>query len=97
MANGPNRANKRLRIRRSRNQLTRSYVDACKALQDRILKRRNGEPVPSSVDDIRAARDGVSYVSECRALQDKIRQEHGGELMPDSTDIIREMREGDLK
>ena len=97
MAIRPNRANKRLRIRRSKNQLTRSYIEECKGLQERILKRRDGELLPSSVDDIKIAREGVSYVSECRALYDKIRQERGGELMPDSTDIIREMREGDLK
>jgi len=58
MAIRPNKENKNLRIRRSRNRLNRSFVDECKALQNRILVRLNGEPVPSSVDDIRAMRDG---------------------------------------
>jgi hypothetical protein len=49
---------RRLRIIRSKNVLTKEYIDECKALQERILKRRGGEPMPSSVDDIRAMREG---------------------------------------
>lgn len=49
---------RRPRVIRSKNVLTKDYVEACKALQERILKRRGGELLPSSVDDIRAMRDG---------------------------------------
>jgi hypothetical protein len=47
-----------LRVIKSKNVLTKAYIEECKALQERILERRGGEPVPSSVDDIRAMREG---------------------------------------
>lgn len=49
---------RRPRVIKSKNVLTKDYVESCKALQERILKRRGGELLPSSVDDIRAMRDG---------------------------------------
>lgn len=49
---------RRPRIIKSKNVLTKEFIDECKALQERILQRRGGEPVPSSVDDIRAMREG---------------------------------------
>ena len=58
MAIEPNRPNRTLRVRKSKNKLTREYIEECKALQERILKRRGGELLPSSVDDIRAMRNG---------------------------------------
>lgn len=58
MAVQPNRPGRKLRVVKSKNQLTKEYIEECKALQEQILKRRNGEPLPSSVDDIRAMREG---------------------------------------
>ncbi len=49
---------RRLRIVRSKNVLTKEFIDECKALQERILAKRGGKPQPSSVDDIRAMREG---------------------------------------
>ena len=49
---------RRLRVTRSKNVLTKEYIEECKALQERILKRRGGEPAPSSVEDIREMREG---------------------------------------
>ena len=48
----------RPRVIKSRNVLTKEFIDECKALQERVLKRRGGVPVPSSVGDIRAMREG---------------------------------------
>ena len=58
MAVQPNRPNRGLHVRRSSNVLDETYIKQCKDLQERILKRRNGELLPSSVDDIRAMREG---------------------------------------
>lgn len=58
MATQPNQPKRRIRVIRSRNVLTKEYIEECKALQERILKRRGGELLPSSVDDIRAMREG---------------------------------------
>lgn len=58
MAVQPNRPNRRIRVTRSKNQLDEAYIEECKALQERILKRRGGKLLPSSVDDIRAMREG---------------------------------------
>jgi len=46
------------RLARSRHRLTQEYIEECKALQERILSRRGGEMLPSSVEDIRQMRDG---------------------------------------
>lgn len=48
---------RKLRIRRSKNKLTKEFIEECKALQERILKRRNGELMPDSVEIIRHMRD----------------------------------------
>ena len=58
MAVQPNRPARKYHVKRSKNQLTKAFIEECKALQERILKRRGGEPLPSSVDDIRAMREG---------------------------------------
>jgi hypothetical protein len=50
---------RKLRVWRSKNVLTKEYVAECKALQERILKRRGGKLMPSSVEIIRAHRDGI--------------------------------------
>ena len=49
---------RRLKITRSKNVLTKEFIEECKALQERILARRGGRLLPSSVDDIRAMREG---------------------------------------
>jgi hypothetical protein len=49
---------RRPRIVRSKNVLTKEFVEECKALQERILAKRGGKLMPSSVDDIRAMREG---------------------------------------
>ena len=54
----PKQPNRRLHVKRSNNVLDDAYIERCKALQERILKRRKGELLPSSVDDIRAMREG---------------------------------------
>ena len=58
MATQPRQPRKRIRVIRSRNVLTKEYIDECKALQGRILERRQGRLLPSSVNDIRAMREG---------------------------------------
>ncbi len=49
---------RRPRIIKSKNVLTREFIEECKALQERILAKRGGKLLPSSVDDIRAMREG---------------------------------------
>ena len=58
MAIERNRSDRKLRVVKAKSHLTREYIEECKALQEKILKRRNGELLPSSVDDIRAMRNG---------------------------------------
>ncbi len=45
---------RQLRARR----VGKSYVDECRALQDKIRHERNGELMPDSTETIRAMRDG---------------------------------------
>lgn len=49
---------RRPRVIRSKNVLTKEFIEECKALQERILAKRGGKLQPSSVDDIRAMREG---------------------------------------
>ena len=48
----------RLRVIKSKKVLTKEFIEECKALQERILAKRGGKLLPSSVDDIRAFREG---------------------------------------
>ena len=50
---------RRLRVVKSKNVPTKEYIAECKALQERILERRGGKLMPSSVEIIRAHRDGI--------------------------------------
>lgn len=50
---------RKIRIRRSKNKLTKEFVEECKAFQERILAERGGKLMPSSVEIIRAHRDGI--------------------------------------
>jgi hypothetical protein len=50
---------RKLRVWKSKNVLTKEYIAECKALQERILERRGGKLMPSSVEIIRAHRDGI--------------------------------------
>ena len=49
---------RRLRVIKSKNVLTKEFIDECKALHERILAKHGGKLLPSSVDDIRAMREG---------------------------------------
>jgi len=44
---------------KSKNVLTKEFIEECRALQERILAKRGGELLPSSVDDIRTFREGT--------------------------------------
>jgi hypothetical protein len=55
----PGQPKRRIRVIRSKNVLTKEYIEECRALQERILKRRGGKLMPSSVEIIRAHRDGI--------------------------------------
>lgn len=44
---------------RPRRRITKEYVEQCKALQEKILVSRGGEPLPSSVEEIRQMREGL--------------------------------------
>lgn len=59
MAEQPGKPNRKYHIKRSKNRLTNEFIQECTALQERILERHGGEPLPSSVDIIRAHRDGM--------------------------------------
>ncbi len=50
---------RKLRVWKSKNVLTKEYVAECKALQERMLEKRGGKLMPSSVEIIRAHRDGI--------------------------------------
>lgn len=48
---------KRIRVVRSKNQLTRDYVEECRLLQQRILARRGGVPLPDGSELIQMTRE----------------------------------------
>ncbi|GEM_PF-2363024 len=50
---------RRIRVMKSKNVLTKEFIEECRALQERILAKRGGELLPSSVDDIRTFREGT--------------------------------------
>ena len=56
----------KLRVRKSKNKLTKEYVEECKALQERVAKERGGELMPDSVEIIRHMRDGDPDGFWCR-------------------------------
>jgi len=80
MAEKPKRG---LRVVKSKNVLTNEYIEECKALQERMLKSRGGKLMPSSVEIIRAHRDGmcvecvrdiVEVAEQARKLQEEASQ-----------------------
>jgi hypothetical protein len=48
---------RKLRFRRSKNKLTKEFIEECKALRERIRAERGGELVPDSTEIIRHTRD----------------------------------------
>jgi hypothetical protein len=58
LATQPQPRPRKAHIARPRRLISRSYVEKCKALQERILAERGGKLAPDSSDDIRAMREG---------------------------------------
>lgn len=50
----------RLRVVRARRASPKTYVEKCRALQEKILRERKGELMPDSTEEIRAMREGRS-------------------------------------